>query len=57
VELTQKALQLTDLEAGLLPDLDQGTALWKVAGRAALVANVVAPGEWILCDTDGALAV
>jgi hypothetical protein len=57
VELTQKALRLTDLEAALLPDLDQGTALWKVAGRAALVQHVVAPGEWIFCDTDSALAV
>ena len=57
VELTQKALQLTDREAGLLPDLAQGRALWKVAGRAAVVQHVVAPDEWAFCDTDAALAV
>ena len=57
VELTQKALQLTDSEAGLLPDLAQGRALWKVAGRAAVVQHVVAPREWAFCDTDSALAV
>ena len=57
VELTQKALQLTDLEASLLPDLEQGRALWKVAGRAAVVQHVVASGEWIFCNTDSALAI
>ena len=57
VELTQKALQLTDLEAALLPDLAQGTALWKVAGRAAVVQHAVAPDEWVFCNTDSALAV
>ena len=57
VELTQKALNLTDLEAKLLPDLEPGCALWKVAGRAAVVQHVVAPDEWEFCNTDSALAV
>jgi len=57
LEFTQKALQLTPREAELLPNLEQGCALWKVAGRAAVVQHVVADAEWRFCRTDSALAL
>ena len=52
MEETKAMLGLTEREAWLLPQLEQGTALWKVAGRTAIVAHVVAPGEIAFCDTD-----
>ncbi len=50
-------LGLTSVEADLLPKLDQGQALWKVAGRSALVQHVIAPAESSFCDTDSRLVV
>jgi hypothetical protein len=52
---TKALLGLTDVEADLLPRLARGRALWKRPGASALVQHVVAPSEWVFCDTDGAL--
>lgn len=51
---TQAALSLTDVETELLPDLRQGTALWKVNTHSALVDHVVLRDglEWPLIQTD-----
>ncbi|MEW6470931.1 MAG: DUF87 domain-containing protein [Actinomycetota bacterium] len=52
----KELLALTDTQAGLLPRLGQGCALWLLgAGRAHLVEHHIAADEWDLCDTDGAL--
>jgi len=45
-------LDLTATEALLLPRLAKGRALWKVGGRSAVVAHVIAPSERWFCDTD-----
>lgn len=57
VESTARLLQLTSAEAGRLASLRKGQALWKVAGRAALVQAVVGPGERAMCDTNKAVVV
>ncbi len=48
-------LGLSAAEAGLLPRLVRGRALWRVGGRSAVVHHVIASGEEALCDTDGAM--
>ena len=48
-------LGLTSTEAQLLPRLMKGRALWKVAGRSAVVAHTIAAHERALCDTDAAM--
>lgn len=48
-------LGLTSTEAQLLPRLVKGRALWKIAGRSAVVAHTVAAHERALCDTDAAM--
>lgn len=48
-------LGLTERESELLTRLVQGRALWKVAGRTAIVQHVVGPGEHAFCDTDAAM--
>ncbi|MEX1171825.1 MAG: ATP-binding protein [Chloroflexota bacterium] len=45
-------LGLNPTEAELLGRLTRGRALWKIAGRTAVVQHVIGPGEWDLCDTD-----
>jgi hypothetical protein len=50
-------LGLTSVEAEILPRLARGRALWKVAGRSAVVQHVIAPAERIFCDTDSRLVV
>lgn len=45
-------LGLNPTETELLGRLARGRALWKVAGRAAVVQHVIGPGEHTLCDTD-----
>ncbi len=50
-------LGLTSVEAEILPRLARGRALWKVAGRSAVVQHVIAPGERNFCDTDSRLVV
>jgi type IV secretory pathway VirB4 component len=50
-------LGLTEREADLLPRLPRGRALWKIAGRTAVVDHVVAPAEDRLTDTDAHLTV
>lgn len=49
-------LGLTESEARLLSRLSRMRALWKVGDRAAVVEQLVAPGEWALCDTDQRMA-
>lgn len=48
-------LGLTSTEAQLLPRLVKGRALWKVAGRSAVVAHAIGAHERVLCDTDAAM--
>ncbi|MPZ28463.1 MAG: DUF87 domain-containing protein [Micromonosporaceae bacterium] len=57
VDQARRLLGLTSAEAGLLPELAKGRALWKVAGRSAIVQHVLAPAERALCDTDARLLV
>ena len=48
-------LGLTSTEAQLLPRLVKGRALWKVAGRSAVVAHTIGAHERRFCDTDAAM--
>jgi len=48
-------LGLTSTEAQLLPRLVKGRALWKVAGRSAVVAHTIGAHERAFCDTDAAM--
>ena len=48
-------LGLTSTEAQLLPRLVKGRALWKVAGRSAVVAHTIGAHERGFCDTDAAM--
>lgn len=48
-------LGLTSTEARLLPRLVKGRALWKIAGRSAVVAHSIAAHERGFCDTDAAM--
>lgn len=54
VPITRSTLNLTDIEAALLPRLPQATALWKVAQRSFLVDHTVLRDgyEWDLIQTD-----
>ena len=52
VARTQELLGLTAVEAELLPELDDGVALWKVANRSFLVQHQLSPIEIPLVDTD-----
>ena len=45
-------LGLNPVETDLLGRLTRGRALWKVAGRTAVVQHLIAPGEAAFCDTD-----
>jgi hypothetical protein len=48
----QQLLGLTDVEAGFLPKLVRGRALWRVGEHAAIVHHVLSPSEALICDTD-----
>lgn len=48
-------LGLTSTEAQLLPRLVKGRALWKIAGRSAVVAHTIGAHERHFCDTDAAM--
>jgi hypothetical protein len=54
VPITRTTLNLTDVEAALLPKLPQATALWKVKHRSFLVDHTVLRDghEWDLIQTD-----
>lgn len=54
VPITRSTLNLTDIEAELLPRLPQATALWKVAQRSFVVDHTVLRDgyEWDLIQTD-----
>jgi type IV secretory pathway VirB4 component len=43
---------LTPAETELIGYLTRGRALWKIAGRRALVHHLLSPSEHALCDTD-----
>jgi hypothetical protein len=51
----KELLGLTDTEAGYLPKLVRGRALWRVGEHAAIVHHVLSPRE-DFCDTDQAMA-
>ena len=48
-------LSLSETEAGLVPQLRRGVALWKVGQRSFLVQHVVGHRERAFVDTDGAM--
>lgn len=48
-------LGFTTTEAQLLPRLVKGRALWKIAGRSAVVAHTIGSHERAFCDTDTAM--
>ena len=48
-------LGLTSTESDLLPRLVKGRALWKIAGRGAVVAHSIGAHEREFCDTDAAM--
>ncbi|MGH8983188.1 MAG: ATP-binding protein [Acidimicrobiia bacterium] len=48
----RELLGLTHTEADLLTRLTKGRALWKVAGRTAVVHHVIGTAEAHFCDTD-----
>lgn len=54
VPITRSTLNLTDVEAALLPQLPPATALWKIAQRSFLVDHTVLRDghEWDLIQTD-----
>jgi len=54
IPITRSTLNLTDVEAALLPQLPQATALWKVGQRSFLVDHTVLRDglEWDLIQTD-----
>lgn len=51
----KELLGLTDTEAGYLPKLVRGRALWRVGEHAAIVHHVLSPREADVCDTDQAM--
>lgn len=55
VEEAGEMLGLTTTESQLLPRLVKGRALWKVAGRSAVVAHRIGADEAAFCDTDAAM--
>ena len=52
IEATRALLGLTATEAALLPQLERGVALWKVAERSFLVWHWLGASEAKLVDTD-----
>ncbi|MFZ4585086.1 MAG: ATP-binding protein [Acidimicrobiia bacterium] len=56
IDDAQHALGLTGPEAALLPRLARGRALWKIAGRTAVVQHVLGTSEHRWCNTDAAMA-
>ena len=51
MELTAKALGLAPDEAGVVPHLSRGQALWRVGvGAGFVVQHELGPDEWALCD-------
>lgn len=55
VDEARRMLGLTAPEAALLPRLVRGRAVWKVAGRTAVVQHVLGGSERAWCDTDTAM--
>ena len=53
----QSTLGLTSVEAQLLPQLQRGRALWKIAGHTAVVQGRIHPDEFAICDTNAGLRV
>lgn len=49
-------LRFNSRQADVLPRLAQGQAMWVVAGRTAIVEHVIAAHEWVITDTDSAMA-
>jgi len=52
VQSAGRLLGLSETEGELIPHLQRGVALWKVAGRSFLVQHRLAPMELALVDTD-----
>ena len=58
IPITRTTLNLTDVEAAMLPQLPQATALWKVGQRSFLVDHTVLRDgmEWDLIQTDSRMS-
>ncbi|MGH9226055.1 MAG: ATP-binding protein [Acidimicrobiales bacterium] len=54
---TARELGLNSAETFLLSRLGRGRALWKLAGRTAVVQHVIGAAEWPFCNTDSRLVV
>ncbi len=52
VEMAQELLGLSESEAGLLPQLGRGQALWKVGLRSFLIEHILGETELAIVDTD-----
>jgi hypothetical protein len=55
VAVATDLLSLSVTEAGLLPQLQRGVALWKVGRRSFLVQHRLSAMERALVDTDSAM--
>jgi hypothetical protein len=56
LDAAAELLSLSSTEAGLLPQLRRGVALWKVGQRSFLVQHRLSAMERRMVDTDGAMA-
>jgi type IV secretory pathway VirB4 component len=52
LEDARTLLRLSDPEVELIGQLRKGRALWKIAGRTAVVHNIVSPRELLITNTD-----
>lgn len=52
LEMAAASFGLTEPERQILGQLTRGRALWKVAGRTAVVQHMLAKADAVLCDTD-----
>ncbi|MFP5577591.1 MAG: hypothetical protein ACLGIZ_05050 [Acidimicrobiia bacterium] len=56
LESTTTSFGLTDPERQIVGQLTRGRALWKVAGRTAVVHHMLGRTDAALCDTDARMA-
>ena len=56
LESATTSFGLTDPERQIVGQLTRGRALWKVAGRTAVVHHMLARADAALCDTDARMA-
>ena len=52
VALAETAFGLSSAESQIVRQLARGRAIWKIAGRTALVHHLMSDDERVICDTD-----